>query len=99
MPAHLRLVWDADAHVGRRPKLTTKPLSSRPTPRQLEWLRRGLDRPGGSLPIFDEYGQRVSERTVDACLKKGWARSKGAVRSDWQMCQLTSKGRRMLDAD
>jgi hypothetical protein len=73
--------------------------SNRPTPRQLEWLRRGLDRPGGSLPIFDQFGQRVSGRTVDSCVKRGWAETRDEALRDWRLCQLTSAGRRALDAD
>src|SRR5688572_4780174 len=29
----------------------------RPTPEQREWLKRGLEQPGGKLPLFDRYGQ------------------------------------------
>jgi hypothetical protein len=84
--------------VRTAPPRTRRP-SNRPTPRQLEWLRRGLDRPGGSLPIFDHYGQRVSDRTVKSCVDRGWAESRGKALKDWQMCQLTDAGREVLDAD
>ena len=46
---------------------------SHPTSTQLGWLRRGLDQPGGKLPLFDEWGQRVSEQTVRSCIAHGWA--------------------------
>ncbi len=91
MPPYLRLV--------RTEPLRTRRPSVRPTPRQLEWLRRGLDQPSGNLPMFDHYGQRVSGRTVESCVARGWAKTRGEALRDWQLCQLTSAGRRVLDAD
>ena len=95
MPPYLRLVRTEPTHA--RPR--TKSPSGQPTPTQLEWLRRGLDRAGGNLPIFDTYGQRVSDRTVKSCVDRGWAESKGEVARGWQLCRLTSAGRQVLDAD
>ncbi len=91
MPPYLRLVRTEDPRV-RRP-------ARRATPIQLQWLRRGLDRPGGNLPMFDDYGQRVSDRTVKSCVDHGWAETRAEAMRDWQLCQLTSAGRRLLDAD
>lgn len=70
----------------------------KPSETQLEWLRRGLSQPGGKLPLFDEHGQRVSSRTVKACLDAGWAEPwfKNPLKPDWQICRLTDAGRRML---
>ena len=95
MPPYLRLVR-TERPRARRP--TRRP-SKRPTPRQLEWLRDGLDRPGGNLPMFDQYGQRVSDRTVKSCVERGWAETRDEAMRNWQLCQLTSAGRRVLDAD
>ena len=93
MPPYLRLVRTEPVRPrARRP-------SGRPTPRQLEWLRRGLDRPSGDLPMFDTYGQRVSDRTMKSCVERGWAETRDAAMRDWQLCQLTSAGRRLVDAD
>ena len=47
--------------------------SAHPTPAQRSWLRRGLNQPGGKLPLFDGEGQQICERTVRACIDKGWA--------------------------
>ena len=80
----------------RRP---SKRLTKRPTPRQLEWLRRGLDRPGGNLPMFDTHGQRVSDRTMKSCVDHGWAENRDEAMRDWRLCQLTTAGRRVLDPD
>ncbi len=95
MPPYLRLVR-TEPPRGRRP---SKRPAGRPTPRQLEWLRGGLDRPGGNLPLYDTYGQRVSDRTVKSCVERGWAETRDEAMRDWQLCQLTSAGRRVLDAD
>lgn len=100
MPPHLRLVRSAPPpRAVRESGNSMNKMSRRPTPTQLEWLRRGLDRPGGSLPIFDEFGQRVSDRTVESCVKRGWAEAKGKALRDWPLCRLTSAGRDLLDAD
>ncbi len=95
MPPYLRLVRTERPRARR---LSKRP-SNRPTPRQLEWLRRGLDRPSGDLPMFDTYGQRVSDRTVKSCVERGWAETRDEAMRYWQLCQLTSAGRRVLDAD
>jgi hypothetical protein len=70
----------------------------RPTEPQLRWLRRGIDQAGGKLPLFDEVGQRVSERTVKSCIDKGWAEPWFAnpLKPDWQVCKLTLSGRDLL---
>ncbi len=69
--------------------------SAKPTPTQHQWLRRGLDQPGGKLPLFDEYGRQVSERTVKSCIEKGWAEPWFAnpLKPDWLVCRLTDSGR------
>ncbi len=70
---------------------------ARPTPRQLAYLRRGLDQPGGKLPLFDEEGQRIDPRTVKACLAHGWAEpwAHNPIKPDWLICRLTEAGRRL----
>lgn len=67
----------------------------RPSPAQRRWLRRGLDQPGGKLPLFDERGQRVSRRVVEACLAAGWAEPwfDNPLKPDWLVCRLTDAGR------
>lgn len=64
---------------------------------QLKWLKRGLKQPGGKLPLFDEHGQRVSDRTVQSCVDKGWAEPWFAnpIKPDWRICRLTDAGRRL----
>jgi len=36
----------------------------KPSEAQRVWLSKGLQQPGGKLPLFDEWGQKVSSRTV-----------------------------------
>ena len=69
-----------------------------PTTQQRRWLTRGLDQPGGKLPLFDEQGRRVSDRTVRACIAKGWAEPwfDNPVKPDWLVCKLTDNGRRAI---
>ena len=70
-----------------------------PTAIQKKWLRRGLEQPGGKLPLFDEDGQRVSSQTVRSCIDKGWAEPwfNNPLKPDWQVCKLTHLGRVVAD--
>lgn len=65
---------------------------------QLAWLRRGLEQPGGKLPLFDESGQRVSASVVRSCLGAGWAEPwfQNPIKPTWEVCRLTDAGRAML---
>ena len=69
-----------------------------PTPAQRRWLRRGLDQPGGKLPLFDPQGQRVRPNLVRACLAAGWAEPwfDNPLKPDWLVCRLTDAGRRAV---
>ncbi|MGE5201709.1 MAG: hypothetical protein ACM3O6_06545 [Acidobacteriota bacterium] len=69
--------------------------SPQPSAAQRAWLVRGLTQPGGKLPLFDEQGQRVSPRTIRACIEQGWAEPWFAnpTKPDWLVCKLTDPGR------
>ena len=71
-----------------------------PTEGQRKWLERGLDQPGGKLPLFDSLGQKVSERTVTSCVEKGWAEQwfKNPLKPDWIVCKLTEAGRKAVES-
>ncbi len=71
---------------------------ARPTSAQVLWLRRGLDQPGGKLPLFDTNGQRVNERTIRSCIQQGWAEPwfDNPVKPDWLVCKLTAAGRKAI---
>jgi hypothetical protein len=73
--------------------------SARPTAAQRAWLRSGLDQPGGKLPLFDERGQRVNERTIRSCVEQGWAEPwfENPIKPDWLVCKLTEDGRRAVE--
>lgn len=77
--------------------VAAQPLS-RPTAAQRAWLRRGIDQPGGKLPLFDRHGQRVNERTIRACLEQGWAEPWFAnpLMREWLVCKLTEAGRKQV---
>lgn len=72
---------------------------TKPTSAQGRWLRRGLVQPGGKLPLFDENGQSVNDRTVQSCIKKGWAEPwfDNPLKPDWKVCKLTALGRQLFD--
>lgn len=74
--------------------------AARPTAVQLSWLRRGLDQPGGKLPLFDGDGKRVGERTVRACIEQGWAEPwfNNPLKPDWLVCKLTDAGRQIAES-
>jgi len=69
--------------------------ASTPSPAQRQWLSRGIDQPGGKLPLFDDEGQQVCERTVRSCIDKGWAEPwfSNPLKPDWIVCKLTDSGR------
>lgn len=77
------------------PKSDTRVSSAKPTPAQRRYLARGLDQPGGKLPLFDEDGQEVPRRTIEACLAAGWAERwlANPIKPDWLVCRLTDAGR------
>lgn len=63
------------------------------------YLQRGLKQPGGKLPLFDLSGQRVPEKTIKSCLKKGLAEPWFAnpLKPDWLVCRLTDAGRQVIE--
>ena len=69
-----------------------------PTNVQIKWLQRGLNQAGGKLPLFDSDGQKFSSRTINSCLKKGWAEPwfNNPIKPDWLVCRLTQAGRKAL---
>ena len=72
-----------------------------PNARQMKWLRRGLDQPGGKLPLFDDNGQAVSRRMVEQCLEAGWVRRwfENPLKPDWLVCRLTETGRKLASGE
>ena len=66
---------------------------------QRKWLVRGLTQPGGKLPLFDEYGQKIHERTIRSCIAQGWAEPwfDNPIKPDWLICKLTDAGRMLTD--
>jgi hypothetical protein len=73
-------------------RVTRKPV---PSPAQRAWLKRGLDQPGGKLPLFDLDGQQIDLRTIQACVQQGWAAPwfDNPIKPDWLVCRLTEAGR------
>jgi len=84
--------------VARVERVHNRPVG--PSPAQLTWLSRGLDQPGGKLPLFDWQGQKIDTGLVRDCIKAGWAERwfHNPLKPDWQVCRLTSKGRSVAAA-
>ena len=71
--------------------------------REISYLRRGLQQPGGKLPLFDLDGQEFEAAVIRRCLAHGWAEPwfSNPLKPDWLVCRLTASGRiaveRVLD--
>jgi hypothetical protein len=89
----------AQLSVAAREVVAQPRLGRRPSVAQRSWLERGLDQPGGKLPLFDFIGKRIDIRTVRRCIDAGWAEPWFAnpIKPDWLVCKLTEKGRRAID--
>lgn len=74
-----------------------RPAAAAPSPNAVQraWLRRGLDQPGGKLPLFDSDGKQIDPRTIRRCIAAGWAEPWFAnpIKPDWLVCKLTESGR------
>jgi hypothetical protein len=82
--------------AGETPTMSdaAKPVPGRMSSAQRAWLMRGLDQPGGKLPLFDIDGKRVNPRTIKSCIEQGWAEPWYAnpMKPDWLVCKLTDTG-------
>lgn len=72
----------------------------KPSAAQRAWLTRGLDQPGGKLPLFDLEGQRVNSKMVRNCLDLGWAEPwfENPLKPHWLVCKITDAGRKAVNA-
>src|ERR1700726_72373 len=79
----------------------TNAAAVRPSAAQRRYLERGLDQPGGKLPLFDRDGREVPKKTIEACIAHGWAEPWFAnpIKPDWLVCKLTAAGYRALGVD
>jgi hypothetical protein len=76
----------------------TNKAAMRPTAPQRRYLERGLDQPGGKLPLFDRDGREVPRKTIASCIAHGWAESwtRNPIKPEWLVCRLTPEGYRVL---
>ena len=76
----------------------TNKAAVRPTAPQRRYLERGLDQPGGKLPLFDRDGREVPRKTIEACVAHGWAEpwTRNPIKPEWLVCRLTPSGYRVL---
>jgi hypothetical protein len=77
------------------------PEVTKPTQAQRRYLVRGLDEPGGKLPLFDRDGRAIPKKTVESCLAHGWAEPwrHNPIKPDWLVCRLTAAGYRALGVE
>lgn len=92
------VVLDSYARENRRPKRDRCAVLS---PSQRAYLQRGLEQPGGKLPLFDSEGQRYSAQTIRSCLDQGWAQPwfQNPLQPNWLICKLTEAGRKVIMED
>jgi hypothetical protein len=76
----------------------TNKAAVRPTAPQGRYLERGLDQPGGKLPLFDRDGREVPRKTIASCIVHGWAEpsTRNPIKPEWLVCRLTPEGYRVL---
>lgn len=65
---------------------------------QRAYLERGLNQPGGKLPLFDAHGSRIKAQTIRSCIEHGWCEPwySNPVKPDWLVCRLTDGGNAVL---
>ena len=80
--------------MGQSLKSRTVSGKLRPTAAQKRYLKLGQGQPGGKLPLFDSNGQRISPRTIRACVDAGWAEpwARNPIEPNWLVCKLTHEG-------
>ncbi|MDH5771731.1 MAG: hypothetical protein OEY84_01195 [Rhodospirillaceae bacterium] len=85
-----------DGNIGDNP--INDDASGKPSKTQSEWLLRAITQPGGKLPLFDKYGQKIGEGTVRSCIEKGWAEPwfSNPIKPDWLVCKITDAGRKAV---
>lgn len=66
-----------------------------------DYLRMGLNQPGGKLPLFDAQGQEIGHDVIQSCIRKGFAEPWFAnpLKPSWLVCRLTEQGRMAVKAN
>ena len=69
-----------------------------PSLAQKKYLQKGMSNMSGKLPLFDPDGQRYCERTVEACVRAGWARPayRNNALKGMAIMRITREGRRTV---
>lgn len=65
---------------------------------QRAYLERGINQPGGKLPLFDANGLRIKAQTIRSCIEHGWCEAwySNPIKPDWLVCRLTEVGNAIL---
>lgn len=77
----------------------TNKVYNKPTSAQKKYLKLGDKQPGGKLPLFDDNGQRIHERTIQACMRAGWCEpwARNSIEPKWLVCKLTADGKQIIN--
>ena len=91
---------DLNANPGHRTgnHEDTNAAAVRPSVAQRRYLERGLEQPGGKLPLFDRDGREVPRKTIEVCIAHGWCEPwvRNPIKPDWLVCRLTAAGYQAL---
>ncbi len=92
-----KLAWPADGFIFDSKNLLQPTV--KPTEREVSYLRRGLQQPGGKLPLFDLDGQEFEPALIRRCVERGWAMPwfSNPLKPDWLVCKLTPSGRAAVE--
>jgi len=87
-------------YVAEQPDQIPQFLTVRPSPDELNWMRRGLGQPGGKIPVFDENDNPVDPKIVRRCLEQQWVEPWIGNQKNpdnlYMACRLSPLGRRLV---
>lgn len=88
-----------EARLDQARSAALRPHTPTPSPAQLAWLRRGIEAPGGKLPLFDRLGRETPRRVIEAAVRAGWAEPwfTNPIKPGWLVCRLTPAGRALVE--
>jgi hypothetical protein len=95
--------WGKGSAVSDQPDKIPQFLAVRPTQEELRWMRRGLNQPGGKIPVFDESDTPVDPKIVLRCLEQQWVEpwvgNQKNPNNLYMACRLSPLGRRLCTSE
>jgi hypothetical protein len=64
-------------------------------PEIVDWLRRGAAHGNGQMPLFDEWGVKITSVVIEVCLREGFIETwfENPRQTDWVTYRITARGR------